>query len=55
MVANFIMPMLPETWRTNKAAYYGVKAASVLIPSWLVGRFMDSGSIHHWLLMVAPR
>jgi hypothetical protein len=40
MVANFIMPMLPETMRTSRIAYYGVKAASVLIPSYLVSRFV---------------
>jgi len=41
LVTSFIMAKLPNTWKTNKAAYYGVKAASVILPSMLVRRFVS--------------
>ena len=41
MVAKFIMPMLPTSMQTSKIAYYSVKAASVLVPSMLVKRFVS--------------
>ena len=41
MVANQIMNYLPDSLKTSRAAYYGVKAASVIIPSMLVKRFIS--------------
>ena len=41
MMTSYIMGMLPVDWRSSKAAYYGVKVASVLIPSMLVRRFVS--------------
>jgi hypothetical protein len=41
IMAGYIMGMLPVEWRSSKATYYGVKAASVLIPSMLVRQFVS--------------
>ena len=41
MMTSFLMSYLPTDWKSSKAAYYGVKAASVLIPSMLVRRFVS--------------
>lgn len=41
IVTSYAMQYLPATWRTSKAAYYGVKAASVLVPSMIVKRFIS--------------
>jgi hypothetical protein len=36
-----LLNYLPADWKTSKAAYYGVKAASVLIPSMIVRKFVS--------------
>ena len=41
IVTSYAMQYLPATWKTSKAAYYGVKAASVLVPSMIVRRFVS--------------
>ena len=41
MVAALIMKQLPATYQTSKPVYYAVKAASVLVPSMLVKRFVS--------------
>ena len=41
VMASFLMGYLPDSLKTSKAAYYGVKAASVLIPAMLVRRFVS--------------
>jgi hypothetical protein len=41
LVTSFIMAKLPADWKTSKAAYYGVKAVSVLVPSMLVRKFVS--------------
>ncbi len=41
VVTNILMGYLPLDWKTSKAAYYGVKAASVVLPSMLVRQFVS--------------
>lgn len=41
VMTSMLLNYLPADWRTSKAAYYGVKAASVLIPSMLVRKFVS--------------
>lgn len=41
VMASYLMTYLPASLKTSKAAYYGVKAAAVLIPSMLVRRFVS--------------
>jgi hypothetical protein len=41
VMTSFLLGYLPADWRTSKAAYYGVKAASVLIPSMIVKKFVS--------------
>ena len=41
VMTSFLMGYLPADWKTSKAAYYGVKVASVLIPSMLVRKFVS--------------
>ncbi len=41
VMTSFLMGYLPVDWRTSKAAYYGVKIASVVIPSMLVKKFVS--------------
>ncbi len=41
VMTSFLMSYLPADWRTSKAAYYGVKIASVVIPSMLVKKFIS--------------
>ncbi len=41
IVASMIMKQMPVAWATSKPAFYAVKAASVLIPSYLVKRFVS--------------
>lgn len=41
IVTSYALQWLPADWKTSKVAYYGVKAASVLVPSMLVRRFVS--------------
>lgn len=41
IVASYVMGWIPDAWKTSKAAYYVVKAASVVIPSMLVRKFVS--------------
>lgn len=41
LVTSYIMTMLPADWKTSKAAYYGVKAVSVLVPAMLLKQFVS--------------
>lgn len=41
VMTSFLMNYLPATLKTSKAAYYGVKAAAVIIPSMLVRKFVS--------------
>lgn len=41
IVTNFIMSKLPAEYSASKPVYYAVKAASVLVPSMLVKRFVS--------------
>lgn len=41
ILTSMLMGYLPVDWKTSKPAYYGVKAASVLIPSMLVRKFVS--------------
>lgn len=41
IMTSMLMGYLPADWKTSKAAYYGVKVASVLIPSMLVRKFVS--------------
>jgi hypothetical protein len=50
IMAGYIMGMLPVEWRSSKAAYYGVKAASVLIPSMIVRRFVSQRAGNYMLI-----
>jgi hypothetical protein len=41
IVTNYALRYVPETWKTNQAAMWLVKAASVLVPSMIVRRFVS--------------
>lgn len=41
VMTSFLMSYLPADWKTSKMAWYGVKVASVLIPSLLVRKFVS--------------
>jgi len=41
IMAGYIRSFLPTDWQASKAAYYGVKIASVVVPSMLVRRFVS--------------
>jgi hypothetical protein len=41
VVSNLIMGYLPVEWKASKLTYYGVKAASVILPSMLVKKFVS--------------
>ncbi len=41
IVSGLIMGYLPDTWKTSKMTYYGVKVASVIVPSMLVRKFVS--------------
>lgn len=41
IMTSFVMGYLPADWKTSRAAYYGVKVASVLVPSMLVRKFVS--------------
>jgi len=41
IMTSFLMGYLPTDWKSSRAAYYGVKAVSVLVPSMLVRRFVS--------------
>jgi hypothetical protein len=41
IMTSMVMGYLPADWKSSKAAYYGVKVASVLVPSMLVRRFVS--------------
>lgn len=41
VMASFLMGYLPADWKTSKVGYYGVKIASVVLPSMLVRKFVS--------------
>lgn len=41
LVASYIMPMLPEAFRSNRIAAYAVKAAAVVVPALVVKKFVS--------------
>jgi len=50
IVASYITPMLPDSIRNSKLGYYGVKAASVLIPSMLIRKFVSRRAGNYLLI-----
>lgn len=50
IVASYIMPLLPESIRSSRAGYYAVKAASVLIPSMVVRKFVSRRAGNYLLI-----
>lgn len=41
VMAGYLMGYVPATWKTSKLTYYGVKVASVVLPSMIVRRFVS--------------
>jgi hypothetical protein len=41
LVTSYIMKMIPDEYKTNQAVVWGVKAASVLVPSLAVRKFVS--------------
>lgn len=41
IVSNYAMRYIPETWKASPAAMWAVKAASVVVPSLLVRKFVS--------------
>jgi len=50
IVASYLTPMLPDSIRSSKLGYYGVKAASVLVPSMLVRKFVSRRAGNYLLI-----
>jgi len=41
IITSYVMGYVPESWKTSKAAFFAVKAASVVVPAMLVRRFLS--------------
>jgi len=50
IVASYLTPMLPDSIRSSKLGYYGVKVASVLVPSMLVRKFVSRRAGNYLLI-----